>query len=274
MDESQTTGVARRRLLKGLAFAVLGGVTAGMARLLPRPAGEDVATDSALASEPTPTTRIVRLVTPDPPTSTTASSSSTTTTTEPTLRVDVICREAWGASESGSGFEEHQPVRLTIHHTAVEQTTDSQGPARARQHQTFHLSRGWPDLAYHFLVDRVGAIYQGRDLRYRGDTGTEYDPTGHFLVCLEGDFNIQPPTEIQIEQASLLFAWASQTFTIDPETLAGHSTYADTTCPGSEVVSILASGSMLDTIAGSPTIELVDLCGDDALSVVAAIESG
>ena len=167
----------------------------------------------------------------------------------------------------------HEPVRLTLHHTAVEQSSTSQGPSRARQHQTFHLSRGWPDLAYHFLVDRLGTIYEGRAVDVRGDTGTEYDPDGHFLVCLEGDFNVQEPTQIQVDRAAQVFAWASQAFGIDPATLAGHSTYADTTCPGDSVEKILASGSMVEAITSSPGIELIDLCGAAGLATVETIES-
>jgi N-acetyl-anhydromuramyl-L-alanine amidase AmpD len=168
---------------------------------------------------------------------------------------------------------EHEPVRLTLHHTAVSQTASTQGPARARQHQAHHLSLGWPDLAYHFLVDRTGLAYQGRDVRFRGDTGTEYDPTGHFLVCMEGDFDVQEPTREQLVTTVALFAWASQQYGIDASTLAGHGDYADsTTCPGAAVSVMIPD--LADAVGRTGPVAIGLLCGSDGADLVAALEAG
>ena len=155
--------------------------------------------------------------------------------------VEVVSRAGWGATQARSGLVEHTPVTLTVHHSAVEQTDLEQGPARVRQHQTYHQSLGWPDLAYHFVVDRAGVAYEGRGAQWRGDTGTEYDPDGHFLVCMEGDFDVQQPSPAQVETTVQLFAWASVEFDIDPATIAGHNAYASTSCPGVAVDAIVPS---------------------------------
>ena len=69
-----------------------------------------------------------------------------------------------------------------------------------RAHQEFHQTdRGWPDLAYHFAIDRDGNIYEGRSTEFRGDTATSYDPTGHFLVVLEGNFDVETPADPQLQ---------------------------------------------------------------------------
>lgn len=166
----------------------------------------------------------------------------------------------------------HAPVRLTLHHTAVSQTTLAQGPARVRQHQRYHQSLGWADLAYHFLVDRSGLAYQGRDTAFRGDTGTEYDPTGHVLVCMEGDFDIQEPTAAQVETTVALFGWASQRFDIDAATLDGHAAYAVTSCPGSSVSAMIPDMAAAVAAIGPVTVDLV--CGEDGAQLVAALEAG
>ena len=167
---------------------------------------------------------------------------------------------------------EHMPVRLTLHHTAVSQTAATQGPARARQHQRYHQSLGWPDLAYHFLVDRSGLAYEGREVRFRGDTGTEYDPTGHFLVCMEGDFDIQEPTAEQLETTVALFAWASQRYDIDAATLAGHGAYAVTSCPGAAVSAMIPE--VAAAVAGTEAVEIELVCGRDGARLVADLEAG
>lgn len=195
-----------------------------------------------------------------------------TSTTAPELSVVVACREAWGAQPAGDDMTDHVPVRLTLHHTAVSQTAPTQGPARARRHQRYHQSLGWPDLAYHFLVDRSGLAYEGRDLRFRGDTGTEYDPTGHFLVCMEGDFDVQEPTPAQVETTVALFGWASQRFEIAAETLAGHRDYAVTSCPGASVAAMIPD--MVVAIAGIDSVAIDIACGAAGAELVAAIEAG
>ncbi len=186
--------------------------------------------------------------------------------------VVAVCREAWRAAPAGVGMKRHEPVRLTLHHTAVSQTAPAQGPARARQHQRYHQSLGWADLAYHFLVDRSGLAYQGRGVAFRGDTGTEYDPTGHFLVCMEGDFDVQEPTAAQLETTVGLFGWASQQYRIDPTTLAGHDAYADTSCPGSSVSAMIPDLAAAVVETGPVAIDLV--CGPAGAELVAAIEAG
>ena len=53
----------------------------------------------------------------------------------------------------------------------------------------FHL------LYMHLVIGVDGTLYEGRDPAYRGDTGTSYDTTGHFLVVLEGNFEVERPTQ-------------------------------------------------------------------------------
>lgn len=197
----------------------------------------------------------------------------TTTTSRPVAPVVVACREAWAAKPVSGVMAEHVPVRLTLHHTAVSQTALAQGPARARQHQRHHQSLGWPDLAYHFLVDRSGLAYEGRDVRFRGDTGTEYDPTGHFLVCMEGDFDVQEPTATQVNTTVALFAWASQQYGIDASTLAGHGDFApSTTCPGVAVSEMIPDLTVAVADAGPVEIDLA--CGSSGAQLVAELEAG
>ena len=176
-------------------------------------------------------------------------------------------------------MQRHTPVRLTLHHTAVPLDDARDSPARLRQHQDFHMDdpdHDYPDIAYHFMVDRRGNIFEGRDLRYRGDTATGYDPTGHFLVCCEGDYDRQQPTVAQAESVAALFAWASREYGIDPRTAAGHNAYADTSCPGESWVRRIRSESLRRSVqaATAQDRDLRYLSASDSRRAVALIESG
>jgi hypothetical protein len=58
--------------------------------------------------------------------------------------------------------------------------------------------RNWWDVPYHYLIDLDGNIYEGRDWHYMGETNTTYDPSGHFLISIIGNYNLQEPTQKQL----------------------------------------------------------------------------
>ena len=209
-----------------------------------------------------------------PPTETTA---SPTPTTRPSPAViQAICPEAWGARPIAGDFTTHTIERLTVHHTAVLLGSNQQAPARARQHQQYHQELGWPDLAYHFLIDAAGNVYQGRPVAAVGDTATDYDPTGHFLGCCEGHFDQQEIPQAQLDSLIDVLAWAAAQFDVSPQTISGHRDWAATTCPGDDLYSHVASGSMQETVeeriaAGSVRME--EVCGTEGAARVVAIES-
>lgn len=145
------------------------------------------------------------------------------------------------------------------------------------------LEKGHPDIDYHYLVDRRGTIYAGRDPQFRGDTQTEYDPTGHLLVCCEGDYQgttgpPQRPTAAMLRSAALVFAAAASRWDIDPGTLRGHRNYSEmTSCPGGALQQTIRDGSLQARIAavlaGGP-VELTRYPTARGRRMVRRIESG
>ncbi len=167
---------------------------------------------------------------------------------------------------------------MTLHHTAVVLGDNRNITDRLRQHQRYHQDQqGWSDIAYHLGVDRNGNIFELRTPELAGDTATSYDPTGHFLVVCEGDFDQEAVTEAQLHGAALAFAWAAQTFGVATDTLAGHGDYAATSCPGADLQTQLVSGGLkrrVDDLVAAGPVNLQPVCGPDAAAVVAAIEAG
>lgn len=203
-------------------------------------------------------------------------SSASPATAAPAARE--LCREAWGAKPARPGGRIHTLSRMTIHHTAEVLGDNRNAPLRLRQHQEYHQNGlGWIDIAYHVSVDRDGNIYELRAPELVGDTATEYDPTGHFLVVCEGNFETEVVTEAQLNGAATAFAWGAQTFHLPIETLAGHRDFAATACPGADLYAHLASGDLkrrvCELLAAGP-VDLRPLCGTEAALRVAAIEAG
>lgn len=158
--------------------------------------------------------------------------------------VSVTSRGDWGAkSPQTSRMTPHTITRLTVHHAGSQSGTT--GPAQFRGWQSWHMSgQGWPDIAYHLLIGIDGTVYQGRDPAYRGDTGTSYDTTGHFLVVVEGNFEVEKPTAAQIESLEAVLAWASEHYGVSPATISGHGDHAATSCPGRHLEGRIHSGEL------------------------------
>lgn len=264
------TQITRRRLLAGLAAVLPVVVVARLARSRGvSEVGAVSSTTPEAAERSFPTTS-----------STTGPDTTTPAPTGGEISVPgslaVISRAGWGAREPVGAFVSHAVSRLTVHHTAVTASDVSGAPARVRGYQRYHqVDKGWPDIAYHFIVDRGGNVYQGRPYEVRGDTATNYDPSGHYLPCLDGHYDNQTPTDAQLSALSGLLAWAAARYGVDPATIAGHRDWASTTCPGANMYARLgdvqkAVGAAL--AAGGCSVAIM---GDaDSTARVAQIEAG
>ncbi|MDF1597709.1 MAG: peptidoglycan recognition family protein [Acidimicrobiia bacterium] len=227
--------------------------------------------------DPVPTAAPVSTtVTTSGPLPTTTTMPATTTTTRPPVALEVIGREGWGARPPVAEYGTHTIDHLTVHHTSVILTDNRLAPARLRGHQAYHQEQGWADLAYHFAIDRDGNVYEARPYSAPGDTFTNYDPAGHFLPVLEGNYSEQEPTDRQLESLVLLLAWASAEFGVDPATIGGHRDYAATTCPGDRLYASIGDGSIgrrVQERLDSGGVALTYALGEAALARVAGIEA-
>lgn len=226
--DPETSQLGRRQVLRWIG-GVMGAIAVGAAARLFSPPRSDPAPTAGMEAAPrTPTI-------------------STTPTTQPPVvlaggdsSIAVISKSGWGAKPAGP-LGSHTPVRITYHHSAVAGAKVSGAPARIRGYQAYHLDQGWPDIAYHFLIDQAGRIYQGRNPDAPGDTFTEYDPRGHFLVCFDGSFDSETAPAESVEALVRMLAWGCQRYGIDPATLGGHRDYAATTCPGKNLYALKAA---------------------------------
>lgn len=193
----------------------------------------------------------------------------------PVRRIEVICRDALGLAAAGAGARPHRIERLTLHHTAVRLEDDRLVPQRLRRHQRFHQDQGWPDIAYHYAVDRRGNVYELRSPDTAGDTFTAYDPAGHYLVVCEGDYDVDQPTDLQLASIAAMFAHASQRYGVSADTLTGHRDHAATRCPGDNLYARLPDlRQEIARLAGTDSLALTSVCGEEGRDRVAAIEAG
>lgn len=159
--------------------------------------------------------------------------------------VRLLPRAAWGANGPVLPMKPHTPVRITIHHTATRQAPARPLAEKMQALQRFsqredsladgRRKRQWADVPYHMYVAVDGQVAEGREWGYVGDSNTPYDPTGHFLIVLEGSFDSDTLTAGQRAALDALVIAAARRWRIPPERIAGHRDYATTRCPGRNV---------------------------------------
>lgn len=165
--------------------------------------------------------------------------------------VEVNCRAQWNAAPPNPGLVPHRVERITIHHTATRQVGGEAAKKAIRSFQRLHQHhprKSLPDIAYHYLIAADGVIYEGRDVKMRGDTHTAYDPTGHLLICLLGNFERDKPTVEQLSSLAKLTAWALDQYKLEPKTISVHRDHAATACPGKNLTKWIADGELTSKV--------------------------
>jgi len=179
---------------------------------------------------------------------------------------EIVPRSVWGGDLPVLGsLESEAPgdVRfLLVHHTV---TSNSDSPSESfttlRKIYGMHTSpdKGWPDIAYNFLIDRFGVIHEGRAGSLQSPIkGSATGGSQGFaqLCCFLGDHQVQAPTEEAQSSMVALLAWLASKYdipmsegstatfvsrgsnrwpagkTVTTPTISGHRDMSSTACPG------------------------------------------
>jgi hypothetical protein len=184
----------------------------------------------------------------------------------------------WAIDRPAKGPLPSEDVRfLLVHHSASHSGhTAAEMPAILRSFYDFHTSpeKGWNDIAYNFLIDTAGGIWEGRSGSLADAVAG--DATGgnqgySQLVCLIGDFNVSSPSPASLASLTALLAWLADkhaiatspssqvSFTsrgsnlwpaganVTTSTITGHRTMSKTSCPGDSLNDIVTT-SLTDDV--------------------------
>ena len=126
----------------------------------------------------------------------------------PTGASPVLAREDWGADEGLLRWTPRYETwkKAVIHHTVTSDGgTDVAAEMRAIYY--FHaVTRGWGDIGYHYLVDKYGNIWEGRQGGDHVIGGHAYGwNDGTFGVAAIGDYsNVAPTSAMQGAIANII----------------------------------------------------------------------
>jgi hypothetical protein len=177
-------------------------------------------------------------------------------------------RSSWGARPPSEGPYYAGDLHMAVvHHSAgANSYTAAQVPSIIRAMQAYHMdANGWYDLAYNFVVDRFGVVWEGRGggvaRAVVGGHASGFN-TGTTGVVVMGDLTSTTPSVAAVNAVSEVIAWKFAVHGVDPSStvpfttigstsraagtytfprVIGHRDVGSTGCPGSRLYAQLPS---------------------------------
>ncbi|MHC4845756.1 MAG: N-acetylmuramoyl-L-alanine amidase [Planctomycetota bacterium] len=149
---------------------------------------------------------------------------------------DIRRRAEWSARPIRGDYDPMKPItHATVHHSATPTfaTAPSQAAAEVRGIQASHQAK-WADIGYHFLIDRAGGIWEGRELRWQGAHEGAGLNQGAIGICLLGNFELGSPPSAQLDALRSLLDACSSRFGLTAMDVKTHREVRrdPTACPG------------------------------------------
>ncbi len=171
---------------------------------------------------------------------------------------EIISRNVWEAAPFKGTTEPLGTIEyIVIHHSAGLISTSKENSLNiVKKIQTFHQeTRNWSDIGYHFLVDNLGNIFQGRPLFQPEEEKDSLNQLGTLPIfamgahvakqnkgklgiCLLGNF--QPsakeeyslPNDLALLVLAKLIVFICMHYAVSPDNICGHKDFLTTECPG------------------------------------------
>ena len=152
------------------------------------------------------------------------------------LRPNIVSRAQWGANETWRDPVPRMGTKIVagfVHHTAsTNDYTPEQAPAQMRALYAYYTkSLKYADMAYNFLVDQYGTVYEGRNACTFGDINPCDGPTlpvtgAHtaglnpdtFAISAIGNYDTKRPINpgALVNSIASLMAWKLAPYGLDP----------------------------------------------------------
>lgn len=133
--------------------------------------------------------------------------------------------------------------RITIHHSGTEPVVATARTAVSREISGIvhaHRNKRFGDIAYHFVVDYAGRVWEGRSLAYAGAHVMSANQ-GNIGILVLGNFEKQRPSTAQLGSMRNLVDILRTTCNIRRSKVFGHRDLSPSMCPGQRLYPYVAT---------------------------------
>jgi len=171
-----------------------------------------------------------------------AGATSTNVAPDPNAKaVDgVIPRTRWarGTPDTKDLNKMIVPIKwITIHHDGLDspmtETSMDASAARIEWIRCGHRGRGFSDIGYHYIIDRSGRVWEGRNMRWQGAHVSKHNEQNIGILVM-GNFDIQKPSGDQLDGMRLQIRKLRDQYKVINSRVVTHREWAGarTACPG------------------------------------------
>jgi hypothetical protein len=167
-------------------------------------------------------------------------------TNRPPNNFGIIPRTAW--TREGPNMATIAPMNgvrlITFHHAGDPKPFTTSDYTETAQHlewvRSYHRSRGFKDIGYHFAIDRAGRVWQLRSLGYQGEHTRNNNEHNIGIVVL-GNFDMQSMTAAQQEKVGAFASLVRNQYRLGANRVYTHQEIVTTECPGDHMQSFMVS---------------------------------
>ena len=167
----------------------------------------------------------------------------------------IVSRAEWGALPARSKAGIRSANHFIVHHTTGDHRGRDDSANWVRAIQRFHMnSRQWADIAYSFLIDKNGVIFEGRGWDVAG-AHTQGHNSSSIGVAFLGDGTLDVPDAV-FRALQDLYEEACARYGSDIP-VVGHRDLGATACPGGVLYDWVKGGGY-NAPSGTPIVTAVD----------------
>jgi hypothetical protein len=161
----------------------------------------------------------------------------------------VIPRARWArGNPDGSDLNKMiVPIKwVTIHHDGLDspmtETSMDASAARIEWIRCGHRGRGFSDIGYHYVIDRDGRVWEGRNLRWQGAHVSKHNEQNIGILVM-GNFDIQRPSQQQLDGMQKWVSTLLKRYRLEDGRVRTHGEWpgAKTACPGKHLQAAVAN---------------------------------
>ncbi len=150
--------------------------------------------------------------------------------------VPVLRRNEWAQEAPRTWLLREGGVydRITVHHQGGRQSVTRNKSAVAAEIDAIyggHRRHRYGDIAYHFIVDYAGRVWEGRSLAYQGAHVSRQNVRNLGILVL-GNFEEQSPSAASLETLETLVGALRSGFGVKKHRVYGHCDIGSSVCPG------------------------------------------
>ncbi|MCA9278972.1 MAG: N-acetylmuramoyl-L-alanine amidase [Phycisphaeraceae bacterium] len=131
--------------------------------------------------------------------------------------------------------------RITVHHDAIDNAglrTKNDVARRLNATRSGHLARGWADIGYHYIIDPMGNVWEGRPVQWQGAHVKEANPRNLGVMVMGNFMHERPSTEAMASLERFLTESMSR-YRVQVSKVYTHRELGRTLCPGTNLQNVM-----------------------------------